>query len=215
MFVCLAREQLDRDQYEFRQLWVLCQSLREALNYSSNLNDAEPVSLEKELSVINTILSKDSLKDKPVMRLALESIPKEVNEKGIYTESDLIRRFNVVDKYCRRVALIGDEGGSLYMYLLSYLQSVFVWNSTIPREELEGKEIDPSKWDTFDILTRVRYCLNNNNLEMALRYANQLRGEARNVAKDWISDTRTHLEVRQAVDVLQTEADAVNVQIIN
>lgn len=167
------------------------------------------------MSAIDSILSKQSLKDKPLLKLALESIPKEAKETGVYTEPDLIRRFNVVEKYCRRVALIGDEGGSLYMYLLSYLQSIFIWNSKIPRVELEGGEVDPSEWDTFDILTRVRHCLNTNNLEMALRYANQLKGEARNVAQDWIKDTRTHLEVRQAVDILETEADAANVQIIN
>ena len=175
-----------------------------------------PVSLNREMSAIQTIISKDFLEERPIIRLALESIPKEVKENGVYTEKDLIKRFKKVDKFCRRVALIGDEGGSLYLYLLSYIQSIMLFRSTrIPIEELEGKEVDPQKWDTFDILTRVEYHLNNHNLEQALKYANQLKGEPRNVAKDWIKDTRTHLELKQAVDLLQTEADAINVQIIN
>ena len=208
---------MDRDQYPTRKLWILCQTLREALNHRPSLTDeCLPIILNQEMSAIQTILKKDSLKERPIIRLALESIPKDVIENGVFTEKDLIKRFQKVDKYCKRVALIGDEGGSLYRYFLSYLQSLLVFrDSRIPIEELEDKEVDPLKWDTFDLLTRIQYHLNNHNLEMALKFANQLKGEPRNVAKDWIKDTRIHLELKQAVDLLQTEADAINVQIVN
>ena len=208
---------MDKNQYSYRKLWVLCQTLREALNHSPSISDeCLPTSLSEEMTAIQRILGKDSLSERPVIRLALETIPKDVRENGVFTEKDLIKRFKKVNKYCKRVALIGDDGGSLYLYLLSYLQSILVFrDSQIPTEELEDKEVDPSKWDTFDLLTRIEYHLNNHNLEMALKYANQLKGEPRNVAKDWIKDTRMHLELKQAVDLLQIEADAINVQIIN
>ncbi|CAG2164279.1 unnamed protein product [Oppiella nova] len=212
-----AREQLDSDQYSVRELWVLGQALKETLSHKPSLGEeCQPISLGEEMSAIQTILSKDSLKDRPIIRCALEGMPKEVIQNGVYSEEDLIKRFQKVDKFCKRVALIGDEGGSLYLYLLSYIQSILVFrDSRIPAQELEDQEVDPSNWDTFDVLTRVRHCLNNRNLEMALKYANQLKGEPRKVAKDWIRDTRTHLEIKQAVDLLITEANAINVQIIN
>ncbi|CAG2102599.1 unnamed protein product [Medioppia subpectinata] len=212
-----AREQLDKDQHSVRELWVLGQALKEALSHKPTMSaETLPISLSQEMSAIESIVNKETLKDRPLIRCALESIPKEVITTGVYSEEDLAKRFQKVDKYCKRVALIGDEGGSLYLYLLSYVQSLLVFrDSRIPTEELEDKEVDPSNWDTFDILTRVKHCLKNHNLEMALKYANQLKGEPRNVAKDWIRDTRTHLEIKQAIDLLITEADAINVQIIN
>ncbi len=211
------REQLDKDERVAKELWLLSQTLRDALLHSPSMREeCLPRSLSKEISAIKNALNKN-LSEKPLIKLALESIPNDVIQNGVYSEEDLIKRFTKVDRICKRVALIGDNGGSLYKYILSYLQSILVFSdSKIPLEELEDQEIvDPSKWDTFDILTRVRHCLTNHNLEMALRYANQLRGEPRNVAQDWIRDTRTHLETKQAVDLLQSEASSINVQVLN
>lgn len=146
--------------------------------------------------------------------MALESIPCDALKGGIYSEDTLIERFSKVDKLCKRVALIGDEGGSLFRYFLSYLQSLLVIDrAKIPVEELDNSStIDPNKWDTFDILMRVRYCLKYRDLEMALRYANQLKGEPRRVARDWIKDVRNHLETRQAADILLGQAASINIQ---
>ncbi|XP_054167180.1 MICOS complex subunit MIC60-like [Oppia nitens] len=212
-----VREQLDADQHPVRELWVLAQTLKESLCHKPSLSeDSLPIALKGELTAIKSILNKQSLNDRPLIRCALEGIPQYALENGVYSREDLIKRFQKVDKYCKRVALIGDDGGNIFQYLLSYIQSVLIiGDSKIPKEELEDKEVDPTKWDTFDILSRVRYSLKNYNLEMALKYANQLRGEARNVANDWIRDTRIHLEFSQAIDLLISEADAINVQIIN
>ena len=47
-------------------------------------------------------------------------------ERGVYTEDSLKERFTVVEKTARKVAGIGEEGGSLLAYGLSYLQSLMM-----------------------------------------------------------------------------------------
>ena len=45
----------------------------------------------------------------------VNGIPAEAVERGVYTETALRDRFNRVESVARRVARIGDEGGSLLM----------------------------------------------------------------------------------------------------
>ena len=190
--------------------------LKDVLKYSTSNLESEPLPklLTNQLKVI-----RDTLKEYSNISLlanaALDSISNDAINHGIYSEDDLINRFTKIEKICRKVALIGDEGGTLFKYLLSYVQSFLIFNqSKITNEELTDQEIDPSKWDTFDILGRVTYCLKRNNLEMALRYANQLKGEPRKVAKDWIKDTRNHLEIKQVVDILVNQAASISAQVL-
>lgn len=190
--------------------------LRDVLKYNASNLESEPLPklLTNELKVI-----RDTLKEYSNISLlanaALDSISNDAINHRIYSEDDLINRFTKVEKICRKVALVGDEGGSLFKYLLSYVQSFLILSeSKITNEELTDQEIDPSKWDTFDILSRVTYCLRRNNLELALRYANQLKGEPRKVAKDWIKDTRNHLEIKQVVDILVNQAASISAQVL-
>lgn len=190
--------------------------LKDVLKYSTSNLESEPLPklLTNQLKVI-----RDTLKEYSNISLlanaALDSISNDAINHGIYSEDDLINRFTKIEKICRKVALVGDEGGTLFKYLLSYVQSFLIFNqSKITNEELTDQEIDPSKWDTFDILGRVTYCLKRNNLEMALRYANQLKGEPRKVAKDWIKDTRNHLEIKQVVDILVNQAASISAQVL-
>jgi mitofilin len=148
--------------------------------------------------------------------LALKAIPKAAIENGVYTEDALIERFGQVDKICKRVSLIGDEGGSVWRYLLSYVQSMLVLDtSKVSAAELADEKIDPTGWDTFAVLARVRHHLSERNLEMSLRYANQLKGEPRKVAADWIKDVRVHLETRQSASILMAQAASVSVRTLN
>ena len=49
---------------------------------------------------------------------------REALTRGIYTEKTLRDRFFRVEKMANRTALIKDEQSSLFMYLLSYMQSL-------------------------------------------------------------------------------------------
>jgi mitofilin len=52
----------------------------------------------------------------------------------------------------------------------------------------------------------VRYHLEKDDLEQALRYMNLLTGEPQLVSKDWLQDLRLHLEAVQATQAILTYA---------
>lgn len=203
---------MEEEEIGARKLWLLCQSLKDSLK-CNGLNEPTPV--KEEINSMKQTVEALSIKS-PMTTSILNSIPNNVIEEGVHNEDSLIERFHKVDKLCKRVALIGDDGGSLYHYFLSYLQSLLLIDSVkIPEQELTGTvQIDPTQWDTFEILARVKYCLGQRNIEQALRYANQLKGAPRKVAKDWIIDTRTHLEVRQATELLQALAATITIRAV-
>ena len=59
----------------------------------------------------------------------------------------------------RKLALVPEEGASLPIYVLSYLQNMLLVKavSPIPKRELDDEPIDVAALDTYDILQRARY----------------------------------------------------------
>lgn len=200
-----VREKLDREEESSRVLWLLCQRLNSALKSDPKEGvSSEPQQILKNLKETIDKLTAES--DEPridsLSKLALKSIPKRVIDNGVYSEDALIRRFDKVDNLCKRVSLVDEENSSLMRYALSYLQSMLIFDrSSISDQELKNEEVDVNKLGTYDILARINHHLRERNLEMSLRYANQLRGEPRKVASDWIRDVRHHLEVRQVSSI--------------
>ena len=92
------------------------------------------------------------------------------------------------------------------------------------RPQSKDEEINLADLNTFDILARtrwnlridyiimrltydiLRYHLEKDDLEQALRYMNLLKGEPQNVANDWLRELRIHLETVQAVNAILTYA---------
>lgn len=188
-----------------RVLWISCQALLDKIRFEQQ----GPLEKEPAYGVLKTFAAgHNSLAIK-----VLDALPPKALKEGVQSEESLIDRFTKIEKLCKRVALVGENGGGLTKYLVSYLQSLFIIDSIkVSEDEVTGKQlVDPSSWHTFDILARVRYCLAEHNLEQAIRYANQLRGQSRVVARDWIRDARVHLETKQALNVLSTYAEAVAV----
>lgn len=54
--------------------------------------------------------------------------------------------------------------------------------------------------------SRCRYYVDRGNFLQALKYANLLKGASRNVASEWINETRLLVETQQAVNVLLSHA---------
>lgn len=201
-----AQSQTLKKEAPSRVLWVSCQALLNKLRFEQQgpLEDDPAYEVLKRFATAHNSLA---IK-------VLDALPAKALKEGIQSEESLIDRFKKVEKLCKRVALVGDNGGGITKYLVSYLQSLFVIdNIKVSEDEVTGKQlVDPTSWHTYDILARVRYCLTTHNLEQAVRYANQLRGQARVVARDWIRDARVHLETRQAFSVLSTYAEAVAIE---
>ncbi|GFY63445.1 MICOS complex subunit Mic60 [Trichonephila inaurata madagascariensis] len=202
-----AKSEFDKASKKTQALWLACQSMSFKI---SEDNDGNPCPLGKDIAAVKIAADEDS----EFIGAVLAGIPVEAVNRGVYNNEVLKQRFQDVKKVCRKVALIDENNDSLYQYMLSYLQSFLILDAvSIPKEELEGKvAVDPSEWNTFDILSRVSYCLKINDLEQALRYANQLKGEPRIVAKDWMNEVKLLLETQQAVKALLAHAAAVGVQ---
>lgn len=201
-----ARDELDRLSQQAKGLWLACQGLQHTLVHGPGNGAGGPHSLAADLQLVERVASIS-----PYVPLVLASIPPEAVARGVYPEVALKERFARVERTCRRVALVDDQGSSsLLRYLASYLQSIFiVYPKELPEEELADEQrVNPAQWDTFDVLSRVRYWLQHENLEQALRYASQLRGQPRVVAHDWIRELRLHLEARQAAAALMAFAAA-------
>uniref|UniRef100_A0A023GD48 MICOS complex subunit MIC60 n=1 Tax=Amblyomma triste TaxID=251400 RepID=A0A023GD48_AMBTT len=198
-----ARDELDQLSQQAKGLWLACQGLCHTLVHGPA---GELQSLSTDMRLVEQAAPMS-----PYVPLVLASIPEEALARGVYPEVALKERFACVERACRRVALVDDQGpSSLLRYLASYLQSLcIIYPKELPQEELlDEQRVNPEMWDTFDVLSRVRYWLQHENLEQALRYASQLRGQPRMVAHDWIHELRLHLEARQAAAALMAFAAA-------
>lgn len=201
-----TQRQIQQRETPARLLWMSCQSLLDRLRYAPK----EPI----ENDPAYAFLKQYAAEENPLAISILDTLPSEALKVGVQSEQSLLERFNKVNDVCKRVALVESHGGGLGKYFLSYVQSLLVFEKQESFEdEIKGKKlVDPTKWTTHDILARVKYSLSNNDLEQAVRYANQLKGQPRVVARDWVRDARSHLATRQAFGALSTHAVAIAVE---
>lgn len=139
-------------------------------------------------------LSHNTKNDK-VIQTALSVIPKELAQEGVNTISELSVRFEQVADEIRQVALVPEDGGfgsHIISIIMSYL--MFKKSGLVQGDDVES------------VLSRTDYYLKRDNLEYATRELNQLSGWPKRLAQDWIQSARRHLEVKQALDVAETQA---------
>lgn len=176
-----------------QELWLACQSLDTALSTNVSNNITQP--LKEHFHTVEKLLD-----DEPLANAALQVIPRTAIERGVYTEEGLMQRFIRVRKIAQRVNLVGEERSGLLTYALSYFQSFLMFNV---KPNLDTKEINPKDLDTYKLLAYADHYLFHGDLEQAIRYVNQLRGEPRRVASDWLREARLLLETRQAVTIIK------------
>lgn len=206
-FYFLAKTEFDESSKKAQALWLACQ----AMNYKITQDKSGSLSpLAKDIAALKIAADEDN----EFINCVVASIPTTAVNRGVYTNEILKQRFEKVKNVCKKVALIDVNNDSLYRYFLSHVQSFLIIDSaSISKEEIDGKvAVDTSEWDTFDILQRITYCLKRDDLELALRYANQLKGEPKSVAKDWMNEVKLLLETQLAVKALLAHAAAVAVQ---
>ena len=198
------RADIDRQAYAARELWLACESLKSALKQKNT--EESLISLTQH---INAII-KASGPDNKFVKVVLNALPEEVSSRGVYSEAALRERFQRVDRVAKKVAIIGDNGGSLIKYLLSYIQNILIINAfeTLPLDEKNDEEVEVDNFTTHDILARARYCLDKDDLLQAIKYMNLLRGEPRHVSSDWMKEARLILETRLIADTLLAHAAA-------
>ncbi|CAH2217565.1 jg10687 [Pararge aegeria aegeria] len=205
-----ARLKIERDTRRSQDLWVAGASLLAATKKGDPY-----VNVDKELRAIERA-SGDG--DKLVSSV-LKAIPGSVREKGLVPESVLKTKYHQMEDIALKVALVEQEGASLPVYLLSWLQSTFLFMkiSGIPQVEIDNPPKDPqfmSNLDTFDLLQRARFWVERGNLANAIRYVSSLEGASRAAALSWHDAARSHIETRQAAEAILAHAAALGLQYI-
>ncbi|XP_004844639.1 MICOS complex subunit MIC60 isoform X1 [Heterocephalus glaber] len=183
------------------QLWLSVEALKYSMKTSSA--DLPTVPLGGVVEVIRA-----SCSDSEFAQAITAAIPPESLTRGVYSEETLRARFYAVQKLARRVAMIDETRNSLYQYFLSYLQSLLLF----PTQQLKPPaELYPEDINTFKLLSYASYCIEHGDLELAAKFVNQLKGESRRVAQDWLKEARMTLETKQIVDILTAYASAVGI----
>lgn len=195
---------------ESQELWLACVALQKALKSGDSRISLEPKVKAIEAAVKgSTIFENDEL-----ITSLLSSIPKAAKSEGVPAVGEIKARFSKVEEMAKRTALIGEEGGSLLLYGLSYLQSMLVISPSktkaVPDKINEAVDIDAL--NTFDIVWLARSAMEADDLEQAVKYMNLLKGEPRRQASDWINGARLHLEMELISEALTTYATAIGVQ---
>jgi len=186
-----ARQEQDKKAVKSQMLWIACSGLDAAMH-----DTMKP--LIGEVVMIKTA----AMPGDNFVHGVLSSLSPLALDRGVYSLNNLKERFNKVEKVARRVAWVGEDGGSLLKYGLSYLQSVLMVDMSTRTPVEQEMATDFSTISQSDILTMAKHSLERNNLARAVQYATMLKGEASMVVADWLCEARLTMETRQAVEAL-------------
>ncbi|XP_007642638.1 MICOS complex subunit MIC60 isoform X8 [Cricetulus griseus] len=183
------------------QLWLSVEALKYSMKTSSAETPTIPLGSAVEAIRVNC-------SDNEFTQALTAAIPSESLSRGVYSEETLRARFYAVQKLAQRVAMIDETRNSLYQYFLSYLQSLLLFQ---PKQLKPPAELYPEDINTFKLLSYASYCIEHGDLELAAKFVNQLKGESRRVAQDWLKEARMTLETKQIVEILTAYASAVGI----
>lgn len=123
---------------------------------------------------------------------------------GVLTQSQIITRWELLIPELRSVSLLPENPG-LLGYASSTIFSKFLWSkSGVPvksNDEFIGNDVE-------SVIARVNNYLQKNQLDNAVEEVTSLKGIARELADDWLVDTRRKLEINFLFDILSTEVNS-------
>ncbi|KAH6562644.1 hypothetical protein BASA50_002531 [Batrachochytrium salamandrivorans] len=143
-------------------------------NFSQELNRLKSICDEDEF--VNTIIA---------------TLPVDISLR--YTSaSDLVKHLDAIKTPLRRSQLVSDDADALSFALSTFLSYFIVSKHGL----VAGNDLE-------SILSRVDYYLVNGRVDDATREMNQLTGWPKRLSHDWLVKARTHLEIQQAIQVLE------------
>ncbi|MGH0120103.1 UNVERIFIED_CONTAM: hypothetical protein FKN15_062793 [Acipenser sinensis] len=181
------------------QLWLSIEALNSTLKTTSGDKPTEPLDTAVQAM-------KASCAENEFTETLSTALPEVALSRGVYSEASLRARFYIIRKLVRRVAMIDETRNSLFQYFLSYLQSLLLME---PQQLKPPAQLCPEDLDTFKLLSYATYSIEHGDLELAAKFINQLKGESRRVAQDWLNEARLTLETTQVVSLLSAYANAV------
>ncbi|KAF2023249.1 hypothetical protein EK21DRAFT_118956 [Setomelanomma holmii] len=168
-----------------QHLVVAVEAVKSALE-----TQATPKPFVSELAALKEIAADD-----PVVSAAIASINPAAYQRGIPSSALLIDRFRRVAGEVRKAALLPEDAG-----VASHIASLAMSKVLFKKSGLAvGQDVEA-------VLARTEVLLEEGDLDAAAREMNGLQGWAKVLSKDWLSECRRVLEVRQALDVIATEA---------
>lgn len=172
-----------------QKLQVAVDTVRSALT-RSNWNETKPQPFVREMAALKLVADGDSVVD-----AAIASVNPAAYQHGIPSQPQLIDRFRRVASEVRKASLLPEDAG-IASHAASLLLSRVMFK----------KQGQPQGADVESILTRTETLLEEGDLDGAAREMNGLQGWAKVLSRDWLGDVRKVLEVRQALEVIETEA---------
>ncbi|KAI0999239.1 MICOS complex subunit [Podosphaera aphanis] len=168
-----------------QHLHVAVEAVRASLEKSE-----VPRPFVRELVALREIASDD-----PIVNAAIASINPISYQRGIPSSAQVIDRFRRVATEVRKTALVPENAG-VASHASSYVLSKLLFK----------KKGVTSGDDVESVLTRAETFLEEGQLDAAAREVNGLKGWAKILSRDWLDEVRRVLEVRQALDIIATEA---------
>ncbi|CAI2165093.1 10230_t:CDS:2 [Funneliformis geosporum] len=184
-------EHLD-DSLKTHRLWCTLRALQNAVEQPDRIPFSNQIAAMRHLSSTDEIVT-----------TVLSTIDDNVANNGVDSISDLSARFATVREEVRRASLVPENGG-VFAHLLSIMFSKILFQK---HGLAEGSDVE-------SILARVQYHLNENDLDTATRELNQLKGWPKKLAEDWIKAARNHLEIKQAIEVIETQATLSSLSVV-
>ncbi|KAL5114493.1 MICOS complex subunit mic60 [Pleosporales sp. CAS-2024a] len=168
-----------------QHLVVAVEAVKSALD-----TQATPKPFVTELAALKEIAADD-----PVVSAAIASINPAAYQRGVASPALLIDRFRRVAAEVRKAALLPEDAGvASHMASLAMSKVLFKKSGLAVGQDVEA------------VLARTEVLLEEGDLDAAAREMNGLQGWAKVLSKDWLAECRRVLEVRQALDVIATEA---------
>jgi len=208
-----SRADSDKAALRAQSLWLACTGFSNSLVSGKSGADTwenKLLPLDEEVKTILAVAREDDL----FVSSVLASVSPVALARGVYTEDSLKERWTRVEKVARRVGGIGEEGGSLISYGLSYLQSLLLVDLSIRSPGEVEESLDPAQLSPTDLVNLARHSLDRGNLGRAVQYVTLLSGESGRVARDWLEEARLTLEMRQAAEALLSHAEADGVRVL-
>ncbi|KAG2211605.1 hypothetical protein INT47_008702 [Mucor saturninus] len=136
-----------------------------------------------------------------LIQLVASSIQQHVAQHGVTSIAKLAERFETVAREVRRASLIPEQDANMISHLLSIVLSsvMFTKKGLVAGDDIESR------------LARAEHYLNTDkDLESAAREINQLSGWPKRLSLDWLDEARRHLEVKQALEILRSQAALIS-----
>ncbi|KAJ3174354.1 Formation of crista junctions protein 1 [Geranomyces variabilis] len=180
-----AGDRLDRS-VRIHRLRAAVESLSEVLH------QPHQSSLAKEVEVLR-VAAGDVEDSFPLVAAVAASIPADLARSGVPTIFQLEHRFRSTAAAVRSAQFMPADGGPL-----SHLASTALSKLAFKKRGLVNGD------DVEAVLARAEWYLEEGDVDAAAREMNQLKGWPRRLSADWLKGARAYLEVKQAVEVVET-----------